>query len=143
MLKTYNLKLNYLASFYKEGKEKMKETVDTLKKFLEKEAGDLLYDNFIAPIVKYVEDVNPDAADGDAWLKNKTSYIWKIGVLSIADGNKRDWAYLFIGHQREPDARFELIGNLYWSDGENDDPARCLRRYLKCAADADILFLED
>lgn len=112
----------------------------SLEEFLRAEAGDLLENEWIAPIVRYEESVNPDAANGGAWLESNTSYIWKVGVLSIADGNKRDWAYLLIGHQREPNARFEFIGKLYWSDGENDDPGRCLRRYVECAARADVLF---
>jgi len=111
-----------------------------LEAFLRDEAGKLLETDYLPPIVAYQEDVNPDAINGEAWLKNETSYIWKVGVLSIADGNKRDWAYLLIGHQRDEKYGCELIGKLYYSDGENDDPGRCLKRALKCAQDADIVF---
>lgn len=116
------------------------EDMVSLQDFLRQKAGDKLESEMIAPIVSYREDINPDAADGDAWLKNRTSYIWKVGVLSIADGNKRDWGYLLIGHQRMPDAECEFIGELYWRDGENDDPGKCLKRYVRCAEMADVLF---
>ena len=115
-----------------------------MKKFLMQQVPKrILNDDFITPIISYEEDINPDAINGQDWLDNNTSYIWKVAVLSIADGNKRDWAYLYIGHQRSPDHVFEFIGELYWSDGENDDIGRCLRRYLKCAENADILYEDD
>jgi hypothetical protein len=90
----------------------------------------------------YQEDVNPDALS-DAWLDNDTSYIWKVGVLAVLDGNKRDWVHLFVGHHREPQEQCEFVGHFSWRDGENDDIARCLQRYLKCAQWADIIFLPD
>ena len=114
--------------------------MEDLEKFLLGEAGDLTKSDYIKPIVSYQEDINPDAVNGDDWLENNTSYIWKVGVLSIADGNKRDWAHLLIGHQREPGATCEFIGKPNWYDGENDDPGRCLKRYIKCAELADVLF---
>lgn len=114
--------------------------ISSLEDFLRGEAKDILgEDRYVAPIVSYQEDVNDDAKT-DAWLDNNTSYIWTVGVLAVVDGNKRDWGYLFIGHQREPGAPFEFIGKLHWADGENDDPKRCLGRYIKCAKMADILF---
>ena len=117
-----------------------KVVISSLEDFLLGEAKEILdQDHYIGPIVSYREDINEDALT-DAWLENETSYIWKVGVLSVADGNKRDWGYLFIGHQREPGALFEFIGRLYWADGENDDPGRCLGRYIKCAEMADCLF---
>ena len=112
----------------------------TLEAFLMEQAKDILSkDHYLSPIVSYSENVNDDALSDD-WLNNGTSYIWKVGVLSIADGNKRDWGYLFIGHHRDKDHPFEFIGKLFWQDGENDDPGRCLKRYIECAANADILF---
>lgn len=114
-----------------------------LKDFLEEQAKQLLAgDNFCRPIVCYSEDVNHDAANGDAWLERGTSYVWKVGVLSVVDGNKRDWGYLFIGHQRDPGAPFEFIGQLHYASGENDDPGRCIRRAIECADATDILWNE-
>lgn len=79
----------------------------------------------------YQEDTNPDAINGDDWLKKRTSYIWKVAVLAVTDGNKCDYADVFIGHQRDPKREPEIIGQLSWGEGENDDIGRCLRRYLK------------
>lgn len=98
---------------------------------------------FIALQVGYAESISPDAIDGDKWLESRTSYIWKVGVLSVVDGNKSDWAHLFIGHWRSPEHDCELIGHLFWFDGENDDIARSLARYLKCAEYANTLLSLD
>lgn len=107
---------------------------DVLKNFLlaiaeEKHAEDIAdgYDS-----VNYKEDINPYAIDGDKWLDTHTSYIWKVGVLTLIDSNKCDYVYAFIGHQRSPDHAPEIIGQLYWKDGENDDIGRSLVRYVKC-----------
>lgn len=90
--------------------------------------------------VSYTEDINPDVLDG-SWIHKQTSYIWKVGVLSIVDPNKADWAYLVIGHERLPGMR-EFIGIMRWKAGENDDIARCLRRYVECAGFNDTIFAE-
>lgn len=80
--------------------------------------------------ITYQENINPDAANGEAWLDNNTSYIWKVAVLTVIDDNKCDWVKVFIGHQRKPESAPEFIGCLNWNDGENDDIGRCLDRYL-------------
>jgi hypothetical protein len=90
----------------------------------------------------YAEDVNPDAIDGDKWLDNDTSYIWKVGVLAQWDSNKCDYARLFIGHERQP-GRAEFIGMLHWRAGENDDIGRCLLRYLECASSIHPVFYSE
>jgi len=116
------------------------QTSASLEHFLRNKAkGAILEKHFPPPIIVYREDANDDALTG-AWLDNETSYIWKVGVLSVVDGNKRDWGYLFIGHHRKPNYPFEFIGELCWGNGEKDDPGQCLERYLKCAKNADILF---
>lgn len=107
----------------------------SLEQFLKAEAekfrpGILSDDNHY---VRFHEDVNPDALDGDKWLKTNTSYIWKVGVLLLIDNNKCDWVHVFIGHERAP-GKLEFIGKLYFSDGENDDMGRSMKRYLECAA---------
>lgn len=79
----------------------------------------------------YAEHVNPDAIKGEDWLTNGTSYIWKVGVYGVVDGNKADWCSLYIGHQRSKTDAPEFIGRLFWHDGENDDVGRCLFRYLE------------
>ena len=120
---------------------------DQLRKYLESEANKLHPDNFrhcdmlkgTEGVAHYAENVNPDALDDRKWLDNGTSYIWKVGVLAVIDRNKSDWAYLYIGHERAP-GQYQFIGFLYWENGENDDIALCLDRYLKCAASASNLF---
>ena len=83
-------------------------------------------------VTEYNEDINPDAINGDAWLDNNTSYIWKVATLSLIDSNKCDFVTVFIGHKRSPSHDPEFIGELYWQDGENDDIGRCLERYIEC-----------
>lgn len=81
----------------------------------------------------YREDTNSDAINGDSWLNNETSYIWKVGVLAQCDSNKMDYVRLFIGHERAP-GEYDFIGVLYWRGGENDDIGRSIERYMKCIA---------
>jgi hypothetical protein len=110
----------------------------TLRNFLEDEAAKVRCWGDDSAYVRYAEDVNPDALT-DAWLEKQTSYIWKVGVLVLADNNKLDWAYAFIGHEREP-GKHEFIGFLQFQDGENDDPGRSIRRYVACLTRADHVF---
>lgn len=115
----------------------------TLKDFLTNRADEL------APLGagwpdcrQYAEDVSHAAVDADRWLKERKSYIWKVGVLAQWDSNKCDYAWLFIGHEREP-GRLEFIGMLHWQGGENDDIGRCLPRYLNAAARIHPVFMDD
>lgn len=108
-----------------------------LQQFLQKHAEETIIT--AEAVIQYAEDVNPDAAN-ETWLESQTSYIWKVGVLTLIDRNKSDWAYLFIGHQRKPKGDCQFIGKLYWEGGENDDPAASLERYIKCAQAATLLF---
>lgn len=88
----------------------------------------------------FAMDENPDALGEDnKWLASETSYIWRVGVLAQWDSNKCDHARLFIGHERAPN-QHEFIGFLYWHDGENDDIARCLKRYIETAANTHPVF---
>ena len=118
----------------------------TLEQFLRGEA-DRLHpiDDDWPDCRRYVEDTNRDAhpsapvvdpGDGGrpepAWLARRTTYIWKVGLLAQWDSNKCDWAYLFIGHEREP-GQYQFIGCLHWEGGENDDIGRSLTRYLALA----------
>lgn len=81
----------------------------------------------------YSQDTNDDALS-DAWLDKGSSYIWRVGTLSIWDANKCDWCGLVFGQRRDPDRRPEVIGSARWDDGENDDPARTFVRALTAAA---------
>ena len=95
------------------------------------------------PIIGYSEDINPDADNGDAWLENRTSYIWKVGTLAILDDNKRDFAYVFIGIQRTSGAAPEFFGFYHLPEGENTDAGRVIKRIVKCLQDSDIIFEGD
>lgn len=106
--------------------------MNALESLLREKARHIIDDaeDFFGCSVSYSEDENADAINGDAWLENRTSFIWKVGTLGVVDGNKADWVRLYIGHQRSPRLAPEFIGELYWRGGENDDPGRCLRRYI-------------
>jgi hypothetical protein len=93
--------------------------------------------------IQYKEDVNDDAINGDKWLDKGTSYIWKVGVLALIDSNKCDFVRVIIAHQRTNNHDIEIIGELYWSDGENDDIGRCLDRYLECLRCLHLVFTND
>lgn len=79
---------------------------------------------------KYLEDVNEDALSED-WLENRTSYIYKIGVLTAIDLNKCDFAYVAIASIRSKDSAPEIKGYFYFNEGENDDMGRTIDRAFK------------
>ena len=85
--------------------------------------------DYFGGFVKYLENVNIDALSND-WLENRTSFIWKVGILYIVDANKADWVYIYIGHQRDDKTPPDFIGSLHYNEGENDDIYRCLKRYI-------------
>lgn len=77
----------------------------------------------------YQEDINNDALT-DAWLEKETSYIYKVAVMTAIDSNKFDFAHVVIGVQREQNSDYQLKGYLYFSEGENDDMGRVIKRSL-------------
>lgn len=103
-----------------------------LEKFLRKKADELApIDPEWVDARRYRVSENSDALT-DRWLENKTSYIWRVGVLAQWDSNKCDYAHIFIGHEREP-GKLEFIGHLYYQDGENDDIGASLKRFTELA----------
>ena len=78
----------------------------------------------------YWEHTNEDALT-DAWLRNRTSYIWRVGVLGQWDSNKCDYAYAVIGYERQP-GQIQVLGHIAFPEGENDDIGRVLQRALGC-----------
>lgn len=78
----------------------------------------------------YEEDTNPDALT-NAWLENRTSYIYKVCILVSIDANKCDWAHIAIGYQRAEGAEPVLLGTFFFPQGENDDINRVLYRAMK------------
>jgi hypothetical protein len=81
-------------------------------------------------IFEYSEHKNNDALT-DAWLENRTSYIYKVAVMTAIDWNKCDFAHIVIGTQRNENAKPELKGYLYFDRGENDDMGRVIERAFK------------
>ena len=79
---------------------------------------------------QYSEDVNEDALT-DAWLDNRTSYIYKVGVMCAIDSNKCDWVHVAIGVQRSENSDMELKGVFHFNEGENDDMGRVVDRAFK------------
>lgn len=87
----------------------------------------------------YHEDVNPDALDGDKWIENETSPIWKIGVIVLADSNKLDWASVFIAYEHEPGQQ-DFIGMLKWDGGENDFIGSSMKRAYELMKQRESVF---
>ena len=76
---------------------------------------------------RYSENINPDALSDD-WLENRTSYIYKVGVLVATDSNKCDFAHVAFGSMRDDQSEPQLKGYLYFEEGENDDMGRTIQR---------------
>lgn len=91
---------------------------------------------------EYVEDVNNDTLSDD-WLENRTSFIYKVGVLTAIDANKCDWVHVAIGTQRGEKSPFEIKCEMEFNEGENDDIARVLKRALQCLEVIHPVFHED
>lgn len=89
----------------------------------------------------YEEHINPDALN-DLWLRPESNegYIWNVGVLLVTDANKCDYATALIGFQRQPDREPEFIGELCFSQGENDDCGRVIKRACKLLAGMHPIF---
>lgn len=86
----------------------------------------------IYPRIVYCEDVESDYME--SWGMGgevECSYIYKVGVLSVSDGNKCDFAKLFIAAEVE-EGKFDYFGELFFSEGENTDLERTLPRIGKC-----------
>ncbi len=79
---------------------------------------------------EYSEDVNNDALSED-WLENRTSYIYKVGVLAAIDSNKCDFVHVAIASMRGENSTPKIKGYFYFNEGENDDMGRTIDRALK------------
>jgi len=93
-------------------------------------------------VLEYSEDVNKDALSDD-WLENRTSFIYKVGVLCAIDRNKCDWVYVVIGTQRGENSKPEVKGTFYFNKGENDDIGRVIKRAFDCMKIIHPVFEED
>jgi hypothetical protein len=90
----------------------------------------------------YYEDINKDAAT-NKWLDSQTSFVWKVGVLSIIDSNKCDWVHFALAIQKTPHSEIDIIGHFNFCDGENDDIGRVLKRMIGCLKQLHPVFEED
>lgn len=91
---------------------------------------------------KYSEDINPDALTED-WLEKRTSYIWKVAVLTAVDSNKLDFTHVAIGVQRDDKNLPELKGTFYFDEGENDDMGRVIHRAVSLLENMHNIFQND
>lgn len=82
----------------------------------------------------YEENINNDVLD-DTWLDKRTSYIYKVAVMTAIDKNKCDFAHIVIGVQRGQFPSQELKGYFYFKQGENDDMGRVIERAVKLLKD--------
>lgn len=62
----------------------------------------------------YSEDVNNDALSED-WLENRTSYIYKIAVLTAINSNKCDYVHVVIASMRGENTTPEIKGYFYFA----------------------------
>lgn len=101
-----------------------------LKNFIE-EYAELYCETYKEDHKHYEECINNDAIEGDKWLDNKTSYIWKVGVLCLTDSNKCDWVNVLVGVQRDKETEPYLVAKFYFPEGENDDCGRVINRAMR------------
>jgi hypothetical protein len=110
----------------------------SLEKFLIEKAKSYIEEcgRFVRPRIKYSEDVESNynkswGYGGDI----DCSYIYKVGVLAVIDGNKSDYAKFFIACERD-EGEFDYFGELYFHQGENTDMKRTIQRIYKCMDDS-------
>jgi len=77
----------------------------------------------------YSENINKDVDNG-TWLENKSSYIHKVAILTAIDNNKCDYVNIIIGTQRSKNSTPKIIGTFDFSNGENDDMGKVIKRAI-------------
>ncbi len=80
--------------------------------------------------ITYREDKNNDALTNE-WLEQGTSWVYKVGVITVIDANKCDWVYFAVGIQKYKDSNVDVIGHFGFANGENDDIGRVLERAME------------
>ena len=113
--------------------------MENLKTFLEEKAKELRPNRTTLEYEVYKEDVEPSYKQ---YLEKDCSYLHKVGVLALIDGNKFDFCTLFIGVTDAYDDN-QFIGKLNFNDGENMDLARLLARMVKTIKKTADIFEED
>ncbi len=113
--------------------------MEELKKFLEDKARKLNPVRTTLEYEVYKEDVEPNY---QKFIECDCSWIHKVGVLALIDGNKFDFCTLFIG-VIDQHGEYQFIGKLNFYEGENMDLARLLARTVKVIKEVDSIFEED
>lgn len=60
--------------------------------------------------------------------KQNYSYVYRVGVLSMFDGNKLDFGEFHIGFQTDKDSEMIYMGKLNFEYGENMDIETTIKR---------------
>ena len=110
-----------------------------LKEFLQAKAKELNPLRTSLEYETYKEDVETNYRQ---FIEKDCSWLYKVGVLALIDGNKWDFCTLFIGVV-DQHAACQFLGKLDFSDGENMDVARLLARMVKVIKEVDSIFEED
>ena len=108
-----------------------------LRNYLSDKIGNEEYYTF-----EYKEDVNKDALTDD-WLENRTSFIYKVGVLTAIDSNKCDFIHIVIGTQEDDIFEPDIKGYFHFDEGENDDVARVIDRAVNLLKSIHPVFNKD
>jgi len=112
--------------------------MEELEKLLRRKAKELNPRRTTLEYEVYKEDVEPDY---QKHLEKDCSWLHKVGVLALIDGNKLDFCTLFIGVTDAYD-ECQFIGKLDFNGGENMDLARLLARMVKTIKETHSIFEE-
>lgn len=112
-----------------------------MRKFLEEKANlaERELESYSGYLVQYDETISEDSHNRDfdddysdslEFIRTKSdySYVYRIGVLAMFDGNKMDFGEFHIGFQSDKDGSMLYLGKLNFSDGENMDIPQTIKR---------------
>lgn len=100
-----------------------------MEEFLRSKVPQEPYPRSVPNVEIYKEDIEERY---EAFSECDCSYIYKVATLSIIDGNKCDFAKVYLGYQRDRDSGLVYVGCLDFPNGENTDLGRTLKRLLEC-----------
>lgn len=112
--------------------------MEDLEMFLREKAKELHPMRTTMEYEVYKEDVEPNY---QRFIEKDCSWLHKVGVLALIDGNKFDFCTLFIGVTDAHD-ECQFIGKLDFSQGENMDLARLLTRMVRTIKETADIFEE-
>ena len=111
--------------------------MNRLEEFLKEKAGAGKVNTPLMEYGKYQEDIEEHYTE---FIERGCPYIYKVGAYAEIDGNKFDYAYIYLGMEREKDGRLVYLGKLEFPDGENSDIGNTLGRLMKCLEMIDSIF---